>query len=77
MVVEFFQIVQRRNGRFFAKFDGTVWREQFMGPHVGISDKEDPVLGRILFNASQQDGFSPCFIFINLVINSIVEIEGF
>ena len=31
MVVEFFQIVQRRDGRFFAKFDRTVWREQFMG----------------------------------------------
>ena len=52
MVVKFFQIVQRRYWRFFPKLNGTVWSELFMGAHVGITDKDDPVLGRILFNAS-------------------------
>ena len=53
MFMEFLEIGQGRNGRFFTKFDGPVRREQFMRSHVSISHEKNPVFWSVFFEAPQ------------------------
>ena len=64
MLMKSFQIFKAWYGRFFSKLNWTIWRQQFVWPHIWIPDNENSVVGTVFHHFSQRYRFAPCLIFI-------------